>query len=173
MPLTPGRLWRTRAPLHAPAPSASTVPEPRSCEGSHTAPPVQGLGCALADLSAQLIDQEVDVRLVLVEEVQAPRPVSELVLRVAAEALRNITMHATASKVTLTLRRLADLIEFVVADDGRGFNPADPDHGPEAGRLGLALLRDRAVGARGELTIDSSSGGGTTVRLFLPIEGPG
>ncbi|MDQ1630934.1 MAG: two-component system, NarL family, sensor kinase [Frankiaceae bacterium] len=150
---------------------ASADPDPRTkTDQSETGRQNEGLLFALTALSAQLAGKDVDVRLDLAKDVQAPRPISELVCQVAAESLRNIVAHAGASNVTLTLRRVADIIELVVADDGRGFNPRDPGNGPADGHLGLALLRDRVVRAGGELTLDSSAGGGTTVRLFVPIE---
>jgi two-component system NarL family sensor kinase len=145
-------------------------PDPRTTDQSETARQNDGLVFALRALSAQLAGKDVDVRLDLAKDVLAPRPISELVCQVATESLRNIAAHAAASNVTLTLRRVADIIELVVADDGRGFNPRDPGNGPADGHLGLALLRDRVVRAGGELTLDSSAGGGTTVRLFVPIE---
>jgi signal transduction histidine kinase len=128
----------------------------------------EGLQSALTDLSAQLSGQ-LDVRLELAE-VPAPRRPTELAFRVATEALRNVATHASASTVTLALRQVGAMLELVVTDDGRGFDPTDRRHGPESGHLGLALLRDRASRAGGELTLDSRPGGGTSVRLVLPLE---
>lgn len=130
----------------------------------------EGLQSALTDLSAQLSRQQIDVRLDLAENVKAPREAIELAFRVGAESLRNVLKHAAAGTVTITLRPVGDMLELVVADDGRGFDPSDRRHGPEGGHLGLALLRDRAARAGGELTLDSTPGNGTCVRLVLPLE---
>jgi signal transduction histidine kinase len=62
------------------------------------------------------------------------------------------------------------MLELVITDDGRGFDPTDRRHGPDSGHLGLALLHDRATRAGGELMLDSRPGGGTSVRLVLPLE---
>lgn len=58
-------------------------------------------------------------------------------------------------------------VELVVADDGTGF---DVDIPPQAAarRLGLASMRERARTVGGVLTVTSTPGGGTTVRLAVP-----
>ncbi len=58
--------------------------------------------------------------------------------------------------------RLADgLLE--VADDGSGFDPADPEL--RARRLGLTSMEERATRLGGRLEIRSAAGEGTVVRL--------
>jgi signal transduction histidine kinase len=132
----------------------------------------EGLASALTDLAGPLSGRRIDVRLELADDVRAARTANELAFRVAAEALRNIAAHADATTVTITLRRVGDLLELVVADDGRGFDPRDARNGAQAGHLGLALLRDRVARVGGDLMVDSTPGGGTSVRLVLPIEEP-
>jgi two-component system, NarL family, sensor kinase len=130
----------------------------------------EGLQSALTDLSAQLVGQGVDVRLDLSGDIDVPRASNELIFRVAAEALRNVAEHAHATHVALSLCRVSGGVELTVTDDGRGFDPDDLRNGPEAGHLGLALLRDRAARDGGKLQITSTSGRGTTVLLLIPVE---
>jgi signal transduction histidine kinase len=83
------------------------------------------------------------------------------------EALSNVLHHANASHVTLSARREAEsTIAIVVADDGRGFDPADTSSG-----RGLSNMRKRiaSVSTGASLSIDSAVGRGTTVRLALDV----
>ncbi len=87
-----------------------------------------------------------------------------VVYRVAQEALSNAARHSDAGHVTVALRRReGGGVELEVADDGRGFALDDSESG-----LGIAGMRERALLAGGELTIESRSGEGTTVRLAVP-----
>ena len=79
------------------------------------------------------------------------------------EALQNAVKHSGADEVTVWVR--ADpRLEFAVVDDGRGFDQADAGH--TGGLLGMDA-RVRAVG--GTLTVESSPGGGTSVRGWIPL----
>jgi two-component system sensor histidine kinase UhpB len=88
-----------------------------------------------------------------------------VVYRVAQEALSNAARHADAAQVAVTLRRDADGVGLVVADDGRGFAFAESERG-----LGIGGMRERALLVEGELTIESRPDAGTTVRLTIPAE---
>lgn len=92
----------------------------------------------------------------------APREAA--VYRVAQEALHNSLRHSGADMtcVTLSVRRRRMILE--VTDHGRGFAAEAPSSG-----LGLASMRERASAAGGTLTVRSSPGEGTLVRLELPI----
>jgi signal transduction histidine kinase len=95
------------------------------------------------------------------------------VYRVAQEALHNALRHAGARGVTVALsgtaQRPASRLVLEVTDDGKGFDPAAP-----AGRgLGLASMRQRAQAAGGTVAVTSAPGRGTTVRLTVPLDGPG
>jgi two-component system sensor histidine kinase UhpB len=91
-----------------------------------------------------------------------------VVYRVAQEALSNAARHSGAAHVAVTLRRDAEGVELVVADDGRGFAFAESERG-----LGIGGMRERALLVEGELTIESRPGAGTTVRLTIPAAPPG
>ncbi len=96
------------------------------------------------------------------------------VLRIAQEALANVVRHSGARAVTVRCTAVAAppnlLLE--IRDDGRGLlAPAHPDSGGAArlhGR-GLAGMRARAARLGGSLQIESAVGGGTCVRLQVPI----
>jgi signal transduction histidine kinase len=87
--------------------------------------------------------------------------------RIAQEALHNALRHGAPSTVEMRLDVSGGVVRLEVVDDGIGF---DPTVSAGAGaRLGLASMRDRARTAGGRLEVRSAPGGGTTVRLLLPV----
>lgn len=89
------------------------------------------------------------------------------VFRVASEALHNAVRHAAPSRVTVSLDTDAAAgVRLTVADDGTGFDPADP--AIPARRLGLTSMRERAAALGGTLEVRSHPGQGTTVVLAVP-----
>jgi len=87
-----------------------------------------------------------------------------VVYRVAQEALSNAARHSDASRVNVGLRRREDGgVELEATDDGRGFAFDEAERG-----LGIAGMRERALLAGGELSIESRPGHGTTVHLTVP-----
>ena len=88
------------------------------------------------------------------------------VLRIAQEALQNALRHAAADRVAVRLVRAEHGLLLEVEDDGVGFDPAAQDL--RARRLGLTSMEERAERVGGRLSIRSSAGAGTTVRLEIP-----
>jgi two-component system, NarL family, sensor histidine kinase UhpB len=84
------------------------------------------------------------------------------VYRIAQESLTNVTRHAKASRVTITLERGRDSVVLRVVDDGRGFPGAPEEHG------GLRSMRERALLVDGALAIKPGARGGVEVRLEVP-----
>jgi len=85
------------------------------------------------------------------------------VLRIAQEALHNALRHAAAQRVAVRVGRRDGGLVLEVADDGVGFDPADPEL--RSRRLGLTSMEERARRLGGRLEIRSAPGAGTTVRL--------
>jgi len=97
-------------------------------------------------------------------------PVAELqLLRIAQEALTNVRRHAMASGVELTLKNTADAVEMLVKDDGQGFNLEGLEEYPP-GYHGMAIIRERAEGLGGRVSITTAPGQGTEIRVHLPVE---
>jgi signal transduction histidine kinase len=84
------------------------------------------------------------------------------------EAVQNALKHAGASCVRVEGRRMAGVVEAVVADDGCGI-AADA---AGTGR-GLANMADRAEAVGGQLRLDSRPGAGTSVTIRIPAAGIG
>lgn len=79
-----------------------------------------------------------------------------------------MTKYAHASRATVTLGRANGCLEFVVDDDGRGFDTSATGYG-----TGLQGIADRLGALDGEFEVTSRPGGGTTVRGRLPIDDDG
>ena len=88
------------------------------------------------------------------------------VLRIAQEALGNALRHADAQNICVRLENGAGALVLSVSDDGVGFDPAGPE--VRGQRLGLTSMDERATELGGTLTVESSHGSGTTVRLEVP-----
>lgn len=89
----------------------------------------------------------------------------EEVVRICQEALHNALRHARAERVAVALRLAVGgrALCLTVDDDGVGIGEAT-----HAG-MGLASMRERARRAGGRLALRTRPGGGTRVRLDLPV----
>ena len=88
---------------------------------------------------------------------------------VVKEALTNVLKHTDAKEVHVQAKAVADQLEFVVQDNGRGFDPAKVSQ--ESKRNGLANMRRRAETMGGKLEVTSTPQG-TTVRLIVKVARP-
>ncbi|HJR81266.1 MAG TPA: PAS domain S-box protein [Anaerolineales bacterium] len=90
------------------------------------------------------------------------------VLRIGQEALTNVSRHAQARQVNVSLRLADRAIRLTVQDDGVGIGSLQ-----EAYRLsshGLKIMRERAQAFGGSVDIHSEPGKGTKVEARIPIE---
>lgn len=87
---------------------------------------------------------------------------------VVKEALTNVIKHAQAKEVHVQAKAGDGMLEFIVQDDGHGFEPGQNAH--ESQRDGLANMQRRAATMGGELTVQSTKTG-TAVRLIVPVAG--
>jgi two-component system NarL family sensor kinase len=129
-----------------------------------------GLRVALSDLLSPLETAGIATTL----EIDEPATGDDaLVYRVAREAIRNARLHAQPATVRVSLTRGDGdggdgSARLVIADDGRGFEPAARERSGEQGHLGLTLLEEVVAQAGGTLTVQSAPGAGTIVTMELP-----
>ncbi len=91
-------------------------------------------------------------------------PVVTALYRITQEALTNVSRHAAASRVTISLGLEGDAVVLRVEDDGRGLQG-----GSEAANgLGLLGMRERAALLGGEVRLEANPSGGLTVIAALP-----
>ena len=80
------------------------------------------------------------------------------------EALNNVVRHAEATEVEFHMAAADDLLNIVIVDNGKGF---DPESGREG--HGRENLSGRLEELGGTCIIESRPGGGTTVKIHLPL----
>lgn len=96
-------------------------------------------------------------------------PAQKLALtRIVQEALLNIRKHAQAKTVRLSLSDNTANFYLSIADNGRGFDPAEVEARPvDRGGAGLSNMRAQAEALKGRLDVDRA-GEWTSVKLTLP-----
>ncbi|MBI4674193.1 MAG: GAF domain-containing sensor histidine kinase [Chloroflexi bacterium] len=92
------------------------------------------------------------------------------VFRIIQEALNNIEQYAQATRVELLLRFAPSQLLVQIQDNGIGFD-VNAVHAQPKAHLGLIGMQERAAGIGGALEIASRPGGGTCIRLVVPLEG--
>jgi two-component system, NarL family, sensor histidine kinase UhpB len=96
-------------------------------------------------------------------------PSVELVaFRVVQEALTNVVRHAQASRVGIILEAERGQLSIEVLDDGVGFDGVGQVDLLRTTSLGLTSMYERVAECGGQMHIDSSRGGGTSLRVRLP-----
>ncbi len=97
-----------------------------------------------------------------------PKDVALCVYRVTQEALRNVVKHAGTDKASVSLEKSGRELILTVQDLGVGFDAALA-HSHEG--LGLSSMGERVRLVRGELSVVSKPGQGTTVTVRVPAVG--
>ncbi len=113
---------------------------------------------------------EVDVSIELAHEQgsEPQRMSSELesaLYRITQEALTNAAKHGKASRAVVEIREQSGEIRLLVRDDGSGFDPKAKSEG-----FGLLGMHERVALLGGELGVESSLDGGTTIRAQMPMQ---
>jgi len=99
------------------------------------------------------------------ENVQLDDNQATAVFRIVQESLTNVTRHAKAENVDISLRRFADHYLLTIRDDGQGFDPKAQRHKS----FGLMGIEERILMLGGELQMQSSLGKGTTITARIPL----
>lgn len=88
--------------------------------------------------------------------------------RCLQEALTNITKHAQASRVTVTLRLEPQQRVMIIEDNGQGIGPREES---DVNHLGLVGMSERVLSIDGQLTIATRpSFPGTQLWITVPVE---
>lgn len=97
-----------------------------------------------------------------------PRNVEAVLYRVAQEAVRNATRHASPARVRLTLDSDQSTAVLRIHDDGTGFELAEAERRRPG--MGLLSMRERLALIDGSLDIKTAKGSGTTVTAHVPLQ---
>jgi signal transduction histidine kinase len=95
---------------------------------------------------------------------------STALFRILQETLTNVTRHAQATAVTVSLKETDGTLELKVRDNGRGITKeqvSDPQS------FGLMGIQERVRPWGGEVKIEGAPGEGTTVEIRISIEKEG
>lgn len=97
------------------------------------------------------------------EHLTLPPEVEQAFLRIVQEALTNISRHAFASRITLSLQGENPTCLRVV-DNGRGFDPKQVS----SSSFGLISMRERATNINAHFQVRSTPGQGTEISIAWP-----
>ena len=98
------------------------------------------------------------------------RAVETVLYRVILEAVHNVIKHAHATVLEVQLRQVRGHIVASVRDDGVGFDATALSGKMHGSGVGLLSMRKRTELANGRFDLLSRIGGGTLVRVQLPLD---
>jgi len=103
----------------------------------------------------------------MIGEARFPPDVELAVFRIIQEAITNAVRHAAATTIVVALECDGRRLDLAIIDDGIGF---DVEAVSDAGRgFGLLSMRERATLAKGSFKLTSVPGGGSTIRVSIPV----
>jgi len=88
------------------------------------------------------------------------------IFRITQESLENIVRHSKARNVEFIIEQHNNNLLLTITDDGIGFDLSEEDLSQN---LGIEGMKERTALIRGEFSILSKIGNGTTVRFSLPV----
>ncbi len=96
--------------------------------------------------------------------------IADELLRITDEALFNVSRHARARKVAITVAYGTPALVLRITDDGVGIASEIVAQGGLPGHFGLLGMRERAKKIGGQLVIRPQPAGGTQVEMKVPAE---
>ncbi len=113
--------------------------------------------------AAQGIDEiDADLQYDGPEDLMLPPEIHVALYRIAQEAINNVTKHSGAKYLSIAFSGNSAPVRLLIADNGRGFDPARTTMG-----LGMNTMRERAERAGATIEVDSTPGEGTRITVEL------
>jgi signal transduction histidine kinase len=103
------------------------------------------------------------------EELKLKEDMTTAVFRIFQETLTNITRHAKATLVHISLKIREKHLELIIRDNGNGITDKQIKHPKSFGIMGM---KERAEYLRGKITYKGIPNKGTTVHLSIPLLKP-
>ncbi|MDD5167353.1 MAG: PAS domain S-box protein [Syntrophales bacterium] len=100
------------------------------------------------------------------EDMVLDMDLSLAIFRILQETLTNVSRHADAGNVEITLKHAGNRVDLTVRDDGKGISDEQLNKPDSFGLLGI---RERTYYWGGEVNISGREGKGTTVSVSLPL----
>ena len=98
------------------------------------------------------------------------RPLKVTLYRILQEAFNNIVKHSEAKQVNLSLAKRRNHIDFIIKDNGKGFDLEKVLSLENVQRgIGLSSMSERTKLSGGEFFLESIPGKGTTIRATWPL----
>lgn len=95
-----------------------------------------------------------------------PEEIEVCIFRVFQESLTNIIKYAESRQVSARLQVRGEMVEFIIRDDGIGFDLAVLNDKQTFGILGM---KERVAFLDGSFSIDSNPGKGTVIFIRIPL----
>ncbi|MCR6108042.1 histidine kinase [Salipaludibacillus agaradhaerens] len=102
------------------------------------------------------------------KEQRLPSEMEVAIFRFIQEAVQNACKHAEATEIVVKMEMKKDIVNAVIKDDGKGFDPAVK----KEGSFGLVGMKERINMLDGRLSIDSKPGKGTLIMVQVPVKPP-
>lgn len=129
-----------------------------------------GLNTAIETFCQQIkTNYEIIIDLKLPEEELSFPQIKKITLyRILQEACNNVTKHAKATRMEISLSEVSGKINLLVKDNGIGFSTVEIKNGEEHPCFGLSIMRERTELLGGEIQVSSSQNEGTTIHVEIP-----
>ncbi|MCB1986641.1 MAG: sensor histidine kinase, partial [Nitrosomonas sp.] len=101
------------------------------------------------------------------EEISLDSDLSVAIFRIFQEILTNISKHAQATDVLVSLAEFKGEIILEVADNGCGINPQDMK---KQDSFGIRGMRERCQQLKGNFNILGEPGKGTKISILIPVQ---
>ena len=100
-----------------------------------------------------------------------PKPIALAAFRIMQESLTNVMRHAEATEVRVEAVKKDGSLQLCIRDNGKGFDVERVLKQASQGlSVGLLSMQERLRVLGGEITIYSTPGTGTIVRMQIPLE---
>ena len=100
------------------------------------------------------------------EDIKLEEKVELNIFRVIQEAMANVVKHSEAKSASISIISIESILNIIIEDDGKGF---EVDTVKSKDSIGLQGIKQRVQLLKGEYTIDSKPGRGTTIIFDIPI----
>jgi signal transduction histidine kinase len=108
---------------------------------------------------------DVDLETAGAQDADLPPELIGQLLSIAREALSNIARHSKATRGSVRVETVDDIVRLTIGDNGVGFDPAKPRG---VGHQGLVNMRARASSVGGRLEVQSERNAGTRIIVEVP-----
>jgi signal transduction histidine kinase len=108
----------------------------------------------------------IKVYLQIEPEIACSHDISFTVFRIIQESLTNVVRHSKASRVDIMLHHKGHAIHLKIFDNGIGISEFEKRSNKS---FGIISMKERAASLGGSLEIEGENGGGTLVKMIIPL----